>query len=375
MTPDRRRTLVVTRVPEHAIEDRDPSAVISYVLDGSHLACPQGQLVAITTSILARPWGRLDRSQAAQLRLSRDQDVVAERLAAFGPHLRALREQAGLSMGDLARALGCPGARLSQLELAQPDPVREGAGVREDEILPARLPDDARVVPVTPNVRPDLFPDPLKDVRRPREMKAGEIGLFETGIHDGGAVPVNEVDHARREPGLLEELHREMGSEGLRLRGLPDDDIAQERADTRQISGDRRKVERRDRVDEALQRTVVRAVPHARGADRLLGQDLPGELDVEPPEVDQLARAVDLGLVGGLRLPEHGRGVERLPPGAGEEFRGSLKDADPRRKRHRGPPGGGGTGSGGSGNGAGGRFLGCGRGADSGVPAIRHRRK
>lgn len=133
MTPDRRRTLVVTRVPEHAIEDRDPSAVISYVLDGSHLACPQGQLVAITTSILARPWGRLDRSQAAQLRLSRDQDVVAERLAAFGPHLRALREQAGLSMGDLARALGCPGARLSQLELAQPDPVREGAGVREDE--------------------------------------------------------------------------------------------------------------------------------------------------------------------------------------------------------------------------------------------------
>ena len=116
MTPDRRRTLVVTRVPEHAIEDRDPSAVISYVLDGSHLACPQGQLVAITTSILARPWGRLDRSQAAQLRLSRDQDVVAERLAAFGPHLRALREQAGLSMGDLARAQlrGDSGARASK---------------------------------------------------------------------------------------------------------------------------------------------------------------------------------------------------------------------------------------------------------------------
>ena len=32
--------------------------------------------------------------------------------------------------------------------------------------------------------------------------------------------------------------------------------------------------------------------------------------DVEPPEVDQLARANDLGLVGGLRLLEHGRGRE-----------------------------------------------------------------
>lgn len=133
MTPDRRRTLVVTRVPPHAIEDRDPSAVISYVLDGSHLACPQGQLLAILASIQARPWGRLDRSQAARPQLSRDPEVVAKRLAAFGPHLRKLREQYGLSMGDLARALGCPPARLSMLELGEPDPVREGAGVREDE--------------------------------------------------------------------------------------------------------------------------------------------------------------------------------------------------------------------------------------------------
>ena len=132
---DGRHTLVVTNVPEHAFEDesRPPSAVIGFVLNGLTNACPQGHLPAIVASIGARPWGRLDRSNKARPTISRDPEIVAERLAAIGPHVRALREQHGLSMGDLARALGCPPARLSMLELGEPDPVREGAGVREDE--------------------------------------------------------------------------------------------------------------------------------------------------------------------------------------------------------------------------------------------------
>ena len=129
---DGAHTLVVTNVPEHAIEDesRPPSAVIGFVLNGLTNACPQGHLPAIVASIGARPWGRLDRSAATRPEITRDPELVVQRLRAIGPHLRALREQYGLSTGDLARSMGCPTARLSMLELGEPDPAR---GVRENE--------------------------------------------------------------------------------------------------------------------------------------------------------------------------------------------------------------------------------------------------
>jgi len=69
--------------------------------------------------------------------------------------------------------------------------------------------------------------------------------------------------------------------------------------------------------------------------DRLLGEDLPGEVDVEPPEVDQLAGRVDLGLDRGLGLAEHGRRVEALAPGAGQQVGGLEDDRRPVVERHR----------------------------------------
>ena len=58
----------------------------------------------------------------------------------------------------------------------------------------------------------------------------------------------------------------------------------------------------------------------------LLGGDLLGVVDVEPQEVDQLARRVDLRLERGLRLAEHGRGVETLAPRAREQLGGLEQD-------------------------------------------------
>lgn len=135
VSADARHTLVVTEVPEYAIEGgrREPSAAISYSLDGTQRTCEQGSLLGVLVSVGARPWGRLDRSAVTRPAITRDPALVVQRLEAIGPHIRALREQYGLSMGDLSRALGCPPARLSMLELAEPDPVREDAGVREDE--------------------------------------------------------------------------------------------------------------------------------------------------------------------------------------------------------------------------------------------------
>ena len=125
------RTIVMVETPGQS--GQSSTSWISYYLDGVHHTMPRNQLPAMLASAGARPWGRLDRSTETRPEITRDPELVAQRLQAIGPHLRALREQYGLSMGDLARAVGCPPARLSMLELGAPDPVRESAGVQENE--------------------------------------------------------------------------------------------------------------------------------------------------------------------------------------------------------------------------------------------------
>src|SRR5262249_52131534 len=70
---------------------------------------------------------------------------------------------------------------------------------------------------------------------------------------------------------------------------------------------DRSEVERRDRKDEAFERSRLELVPHTVGRKWLLTLDLLGKMHVPSPEIDRLTRRVDLGLMRGLRLAEHGR--------------------------------------------------------------------
>ncbi len=49
-------------------------------------------------------------------------------------------------------------------------------------------------------------------------------------------------------------------------------------------------------------------------------------MHVEAQEVDQLAGRVDLGLLGGLGLAEHGGGGQGLAPGAGQQVGGLEED-------------------------------------------------
>ena len=157
-------------------------------------------------------------------------------------------------------------------------------------------------------------------------MHAGEVGARECRVADLGAGAVDEVDHARRQAGFLEELHQEVRGVRRRRRWLPDDRVAHQRRARREVPADRREVERRDGEDEALERPVLHPVPGPGRGVRLLVVDAQHELHVEAEEVRQLARRVDLGLVRGLRLPEHGRGVERRAPGPGEELGRSEQD-------------------------------------------------
>ncbi len=134
------------------------------------------------------------------------------------------------------------------------------------------------------------------------------------------ACPGTKLIDTRRQPGRLEELHQVVGAEHRARRRLPHSDAAHERGRRRQIASDRREVERRDRIDEPLESAVLELIPHARAVDGLLAVDLVRVADVEAPEVDQLADRIDLGLVHGLGLVEHRRGVDRVTPRRRQQF-------------------------------------------------------
>ncbi len=157
-------------------------------------------------------------------------------------------------------------------------------------------------------------------------MDAGQRRVLQRDGGDVQAVAGHHVDDALGQAGRLQQLHQQVRGELLGRRGLPQHHVAHQRRRGRQVAGDGGEVERGDRVDEALQRAVVAAVPHAVRGDRLLGHDLAGEVHVEAQEVDQLAGSVDLGLLRGLGLAEHGGGGQGLAPGAGQQVGGAQED-------------------------------------------------
>ena len=57
--------------------------------------------------------------------------------------------------------------------------------------------------------------------------------------------------------------------------------------------------------------------------------EAPGIVAVEPPEVDQLAGRVYLGLEGCLRLVQHSGGVDSHPPFPGQQVSAPLEDGAP----------------------------------------------
>ncbi len=67
-------------------------------------------------------------------------------------------------------------------------------------------------------------------------------------------------------------------------------------------------------------------------------------MDVEAPEVHQLAGRVDLGLLGGLGLAEHRGGGDGLAPGARQQVGGLEQDRGAVVEGHRAPGRGGGQG-------------------------------
>ncbi len=194
---------------------------------------------------------------------------------------------------------------------------RVRARVHEHEVLAAGLAHHARVVPVPGDVLAHGPPQVLEGRGRPGEVDAGQVGV---GQRDPGhrlPVPGDQVDHSGRQPGRFEQAHRVVRGQLLGRRRLPHHHVAEQGRSGRQVAGDRGEVERGDGQHESLERAVLHPVPAAGRRFRLLAEDLPGVVDVVPPEVDHLAGRVDLRLVRRLGLAEDGGGVHGGAPGSG----------------------------------------------------------
>ncbi len=202
---------------------------------------------------------------------------------------------------------------------------RVGRGVHDDEVLAAGLPDDAGVAAVVVQVLADGAPQLLEGGGGAGEVQAGEAGVGQRDLADGLAVPGDQVDHARRESGGLEQPHGEVRGELLRGRGLPHHGVAHQRRGGGQVARDGGEVEGGDGGDEAVQRAVVQPVPLAGYRARLFGHDLACVVHVEPQEVDELAGGVDLGLLHRLGLAQDGGGVDGVAPRSGQQVGGAQQ--------------------------------------------------
>ena len=80
---------------------------------------------------------------------------------------------------------------------------------------------------------------------------------------DLGPVAIDDVDHAVRQPGFAQQLQRQVRDQGRALGRLPHHRVAEHRRAEGEVvhAGE---VERRDREDESLERTVFGGVPLTR---------------------------------------------------------------------------------------------------------------
>lgn len=223
--------------------------------------------------------------------------------------------------------------------------VHVGAGVDQMEVLAARLAYNARVAAVAAlgGALTDGAVQLAEDGGAARVVQGGELLVGQHGLGDLLGRAGDELDHVLGQAGLDQDLVQQPVGGNGRVGRLPDNDVAEQGGGARQVSGNGGEVEGRDGVDEALERTVLDAVPDARGVvGRLLGVELLGEGDVEAEEIAQLGGRVDLGLPGVLALADHGGGHDVVAVLARDQVGGLEEDGGAVGKGQGGPslPGG-----------------------------------
>ena len=96
----------------------------------------------------------------------------------------------------------------------------------EDEVLPARLADDARVGSVVGDIVADRFPHSPEDRSGTGEVDAGEVRAGHDRVPDLRARTGDEVDDAGREARFFHELQQMPAGEDGGRSGFPEDGVA-----------------------------------------------------------------------------------------------------------------------------------------------------
>ncbi len=211
--------------------------------------------------------------------------------------------------------------------------------MEEDEVLAAGLADDPGKRAIAVDAGAHTRPERLKRTGRPGEVDARQVFTGEGDVPLGLPVAWDELDDAVGQTRLAEQLHAVPGADHRRHGGLPQDHVAHQRGRRGEVHRDGQEVERGDRQHEAFEGAILGAVPDAGRRLGLHRVDLLREVHVEPEEVDQLARRVDLRLVASLRLAEHARRVDAVTPRTREHLGGAQEDRRAIRVRHGLPRG------------------------------------
>mmetsp|Transcript_28593 Transcript_28593/g.46917 ORF Transcript_28593/g.46917 Transcript_28593/m.46917 type:complete len:276 (-) Transcript_28593:185-1012(-) len=206
------------------------------------------------------------------------------------------------------------------------------------EVFAASLAYNARVRFILRNIAANRVPNVAKHGSGAGKIDSGQIGMFQCVFAHQFAWRRNEVDHARRQPSLLQYLIRHVIRQHRRGRRLPQPNIAQQRRRRTQIAANRGKIERRDGETETFERSKLDAVPDAVVVQqRILWRavHLFHKLRSKPPEIDELGGGINLGLPHRLALSEHGGRVQLVAVHLGQQPRRLGKDGQAILDRQR----------------------------------------
>ena len=200
-----------------------------------------------------------------------------------------------------------------------------GGGVGKDEVLAAGFAHQAGIVGVGGDVLAHLLPHALEHGGGAGEVESRHLGMAHHIFGHIASGTGHEIDDPCGQAAPLEQLHVIVIGQRRGAGGLPQCHVAHDGRGGGQVAADGGKVEGGNGADEAVQRTVVLAVPDPVDAGGLLLEDLLRPPDAEAEEVRQLGN-VNFRLEHGLGLAQHGGGVEYLPVGAGNHVGGLQED-------------------------------------------------
>jgi len=189
--------------------------------------------------------------------------------------------------------------------------VDVGRLVDQVEVLATGLTDDAWVALelALGDAVGDLAVQRAEDSSGTGVVESRELRVGHDSLGDLNGIARHELDDVRGKASLKEDLVQEpVGSHGARA-GLPDNDIAHQRRCGGKVASNGCEVEGSNRVDETLQSSVFHPVPDTRAVVYgLLCVEVLRVLHVEPQEIAQLRRGVDLRLPCVLALAQHSGG-------------------------------------------------------------------